>query len=181
MRVARGDLGRQGEAGGRGGGWDRRAGSFSQVTGAFLNVNGLQSKTQALQAWLEGAQHPPDPLGLVEMNKEEGEAPTPMADYTRVAVSGSGGRRNRGVELYIHKETSPGKGQIRGAPRKHTIGGDTGDQNELLGPAGACPPRDGGVRFCLPGMVGPDPPGGVFVSGPQVRTSARRRQFSNQG
>ena len=103
MRVASGDLEHQGGAGGRGGGRDWGAGAFSQVTGAFLNVNGLQSKTQALQAWLEGAQHPPDLLGFVETNKEEGEAPTPMADYTRVAVSGSGGRRNRGAELYVHK------------------------------------------------------------------------------
>ena len=95
---------RQGEVGGRGGGRNRRAEAFSQVTGAFLNVNGLQSKAQTPQAWLEGAQHPPDLLGFVETNKEEGEAPTPMADYTRVAVSSSGGRRNRGAELYIHKE-----------------------------------------------------------------------------
>ena len=74
------------------------------MIGAFLNVNGLQSKAQALQAWLEGAQHLPDLLGFVETNKEEGEAPTQMASYTRVAVSGSGRRRNRGAELYIHKE-----------------------------------------------------------------------------
>ena len=94
----------QGEVGGRGGGRNRRAEAFSQVTGAFLNVNGLQSKAQALQAWLDRARHPPDILGFVETNKEEGEAPTPLADYTRVAVSGSGGRRNRGAELYIHKE-----------------------------------------------------------------------------
>ena len=97
-------MARQGEGGRRGGGQNRRAGAFSQVTGAFLNVNGLQSKTQALQAWLEGAPHPPDLLGVGETNKEEGEAPTPMADYTRVAVSASGGRRNRGAELYLHKE-----------------------------------------------------------------------------
>ena len=104
MRVTEGDKGRQGEEGGRGGGRGTRVEAFSQVTGAFLNVNGLQSKTQALQAWLDKARHPPDVLGFVETNKEEGEAPALLVDYTRVAVSGSGGRRNRGAELYIHKD-----------------------------------------------------------------------------
>ena len=76
----------------------------SQVTGLFLNVNGLESKAIALEAWLEETAHPPDLLAFVETNKQVTEAPTRLPDYKRVAETGTGGRRNRGVELYVHNE-----------------------------------------------------------------------------
>ena len=76
----------------------------SQVTGLFLNVNGLESKAIALEEWPDRTEHPPDLLAFVETNKPVAEAPARLPDYTRVAETGTGGRRNRGVELYVHNQ-----------------------------------------------------------------------------
>ena len=82
----------------------RNTGERSQVTGLFLNVNGLESKAIALEAWLDETEHPPDLLAFVETKKQVIEAPTRLPDYTRVAETGTGGQRNRGVELYVHNQ-----------------------------------------------------------------------------
>ena len=79
-------------------------GKRSQVTGMFLNVNGLESKAIALEAWLDRAEHPLDFLAFVETNKPGSEAPARLPDYTIIAESGIGGRRNCGVELYVNNK-----------------------------------------------------------------------------
>ena len=79
-------------------------GKRSQVTGVFLNVNGLESKAIALETWLDEAEHPLDLLAFVETNKPVTEAPARLPDYTRIAESGTGGQRNRGVELYANNQ-----------------------------------------------------------------------------
>ena len=91
-----------GRAGGRGA--KGSTGGRSQVTGMFLNVNGLESKAIALETWLDETEHPQDLLVFVETNKPVTEAPARIPDYTRIAETGTGGRQNRGVELYANNQ-----------------------------------------------------------------------------
>ena len=72
------------------------------MTGLFLNVNGLESKAIALETWLDETEHPLDFLAFVETNKPVTEAPARLPDYTRIAETGTGGQRNRGMELYVN-------------------------------------------------------------------------------
>ena len=116
----------------------------------------------------------------METNKEEGEAPAQMADYTRVAVSGSGGRRNRGAEMYIHKEYHHQATTKYAAPQGNAllveIQATRTSYSVLLAHA---PHVTGGVRRRLPGVVGPCSPGGVGEGGPQVSAGARGREFGS--
>ena len=70
----------------------------------FPNVNGPESKAVALETWLDEAEHPPDLLAFVETNKPVTKAPARLPDYRRIAETGTGGRRKRGLELYANNQ-----------------------------------------------------------------------------